>query len=68
MCLNVPGKVVEVGEKVVLDYSGERRVVEMSLVDLGVGDWAIVSGGVIVSRVDEEKAKGFLEVLDEGAA
>lgn len=66
MCLSVPGKVVEIGEKIVVDYSSERREVDMSLVDLEVGDYVIVSGGVVVSKVEEEKAEKFLEMVDEG--
>ena len=65
MCLSVPGKVVENSEgRIVLEYPGEERVVEVSLVDLEVGDFCIVAGGVVVSKVDERKALGFLEVLD----
>lgn len=66
MCLAIPGKVVEIGEeRIVLEYPGETRVVELSLIDLEVGDFCIVSGGVVVSKVSKEKALGFLEVLDE---
>ena len=65
MCLSVPGKVVETGKEIVLEYSGEKRNIEISLVDLKVGDYVIVTGGVVVSKVDKEKAKGFLEVLNE---
>ena len=66
MCLNVPRKVIEIGEDgVVLDYSGESRKVEICLVDLEVGDYCLVSGGVVVSKVEEERAVKFLEALDE---
>ncbi|MDH3353131.1 MAG: HypC/HybG/HupF family hydrogenase formation chaperone [Nanoarchaeota archaeon] len=65
MCLSVPGKVIEIGERFVLEYPGEERSVEISLVDLIVGDYVIVSGGVIISKVDEEKAVKFLEILDD---
>lgn len=66
MCLSMPGKVVEVKENgVVLEYPGEVRVVEICLVDLEVGDYCIVNGGVVVSKVEKERALGFLEVLNE---
>lgn len=65
MCLAIPGKVVEIEEgRIVLEYPGEVREVEMSLVDLVVGDYVIVSGGVIVTKVGEERARKFLEVAD----
>lgn len=65
MCLSIPGKVIEMGGGgIVLEYPGEFREVEISLVDLEIGDYCLVSGGVIVSKVDKKKALGFLEVLD----
>ncbi len=67
MCLSVPGKVVEIGERnIILEYPGEKREVEVSMVDLVVGDYCIVAGGVVVSKVDRERAVKFLEVLDVG--
>ena len=65
MCLSVPGKVVGVSEgEIVLDYSGEKRRVSLSLVDLVVGDYCLVSGGVVVSKVEKERAVKFLEMID----
>lgn len=67
MCLSMPGKVIEIGKEIILEYPEEVRKVEVSLVDLEIGDFCIVAGGVIVSKVNEEKALGFLEVLDGGS-
>ncbi len=65
MCLSVPGEVIELKEEgVVLEYPGEVREIEVSLVDLVVGDFCIVSGGVVVSKVERERAKKFLEMID----
>jgi hydrogenase expression/formation protein HypC len=64
MCLNIPGKVIEVGEnRFVIDYGGEKRTVNISLVDLNVGDWVLVSNKIIMTKVEEEKAKKFLEMI-----
>jgi len=64
MCLSVPGKVVEIGERFVLEYPEESRKIDVSLVDLEVGDYCIVAGGVIVAKVEKGKAEGFLEVVN----
>jgi hydrogenase assembly chaperone HypC/HupF len=64
MCLSIPGKVIEIGKRFILEYPGESREVEMSLVDLNVGDYCIVAGGVIVSKVNKERAVKFLEVVN----
>ncbi|MBS3087738.1 HypC/HybG/HupF family hydrogenase formation chaperone [Candidatus Pacearchaeota archaeon] len=66
MCLSVPGEVVELGEKIVLRYPGGKRIVNLSLIDLAVGDFVIVSGGIVVNKVDKERALKFLEVIDVG--
>jgi len=66
MCLSVPGKVVEVREdEIVLEYPGEVRRVEVSLVDLEVGDFCIVAGGIVVDRIEKKRAEKFLEVLND---
>ncbi len=65
MCLSIPAKVVKIGKEIVLEYPEEIRRVEISLIDLAIGDYVIVSGGVVVSKVEKSKAKDFLEILNE---
>ncbi len=65
MCLSIPGKVIEIGEnKYVVDYGKEKRIVNISLVDLNIGDYVIISNKIIVSKVDKEKAEKFFELVD----
>ena len=65
MCLAIPGKIVEVNEnKFVVDYGSERRVVNMSLVDVDIGDYVVVSNKIIVTKVPEEEAIKFLDIVN----
>ena len=68
MCLAIPGKVTEIGEdNFVIDYGSEKREVVTNLVEnLRVGEYVIVSNKIIVARVEEEKAKKFLEMVKNG--
>jgi hydrogenase expression/formation protein HypC len=66
MCLAVPGKVLEIKEKVVtVDYPMEKRDVYNSGVDVRVGDYVMVQMGVIVKKMPEEEAKIMLEAWGE---
>lgn len=65
MCLSIPGKVLRIDEdEIIIEYPGEERKVNICLLDLKVGDYVIVSGGVVVSKISKERAIKFLEMLD----
>ena len=62
MCLQIPGKVIEINEnKAVIDYDIEKR--EAVIVDIKpkLGNWVLVVGQFIVDIVPEENAKLSLE-------
>ena len=67
MCLTIPGRVVEIKENgdCIVDYEFEKREVNMSLVDdLNEGDFVIVNNKIIVSKVNPERARKFLEIFE----
>jgi len=65
MCLAIPGKIIEVNEnKFVIDYGSEKRIVNMSLVDVDVGDYVVVSNKIIVTKVPKEEAIKFLDIIE----
>lgn len=65
MCLSIPGKVVKKSRQgYIIDYGKEKREIKQSIVDVEVGDYVIVSNKMIISKVNKEKAKEFLEVLE----
>jgi hydrogenase expression/formation protein HypC len=66
MCLAIPGKIVEVGENYfVVDYESEKREVNFSMVEVAVGDYVIVNNKIIIAKVPEERAKDFINKVNE---
>ena len=62
MCYAIPGKVIELKEKIaVVDYFGTTANVLRQFQDVKVGDYVYAQGGVLINKIPEEKAK---EILD----
>lgn len=67
MCLAVPARVVEVnGDLARVDFGGGViREVNVSLVDVKIGDYVLVHAGYAIQVLDEGEAKETLEILGE---
>ncbi|RZN37243.1 MAG: HypC/HybG/HupF family hydrogenase formation chaperone [Methanophagales archaeon ANME-1-THS] len=68
MCLGIPAKVVEInheGRKGKADFGGVSREVDLSLVDVKVGDYVIIHAGFAIELLDEEEAKESLALWQE---
>lgn len=74
MCIAIPGKVISLEAKGArVDVRGHIRTASTLFVpEVQVGDHVVISGGMIVDRLDEEEAlarlglfEDLLEVLDE---
>ncbi|MEU9303615.1 HypC/HybG/HupF family hydrogenase formation chaperone [Streptomyces sp. NPDC048269] len=69
MCLAVPGRVLDIGERdgtrmATVDFGGVQKEVCLEyLPDLQVGEYAIVHVGFALQRLDEESAKQTLELF-----
>ncbi|MGO4462691.1 HypC/HybG/HupF family hydrogenase formation chaperone [Streptomyces sp. M-16] len=69
MCLAVPGRVLEIGERdgtrmATVDFGGVQKEVCLEyLPDLRVGEYAIVHVGFALQRLDEESALQTLELF-----
>ncbi|MBI4949885.1 MAG: HypC/HybG/HupF family hydrogenase formation chaperone [Deltaproteobacteria bacterium] len=66
MCLGIPGKIIELkGVKATIDVAGTRKVVNMKLLpDARTDEFVIVHAGFAIEKVDEEKAKEALDLID----
>ena len=63
MCLAVPGKLIEIeDEHAIVDYGGVRREINISLVEVNVGDYVIVHAGFAIQKLDEKDAQETLEI------
>jgi hydrogenase expression/formation protein HypC len=66
MCLAVPAKVLEINGKVAkVDFGGLTKEVDISLVEVEVGQYVVIHAGFALTVLDEEEAKHTLELFDE---
>ena len=66
MCLAVPAKVLEINGKIAkVDFGGLTKEVDISLVEVEVGQYVVIHAGFALSVLDEEEAKKTLEMFDE---
>jgi hydrogenase expression/formation protein HypC len=64
LCLAIPAKVLSVAdEEAQVDFGGGTvRDVNVSLVDVSVGEWVIVHAGLAIEVMDEEAANETLDL------
>lgn len=70
MCLAIPAKVVEIskgteGRKATADFGGVSREIDISLVDVTIGDYVIVHAGFAIELIDEHEAEETLKLWQE---
>lgn len=67
MCLAIPAKVLEVeGEHAIVDFGGGVvRKVNISLVDVKVGEYVIVHAGFAIQVMDKKNAEESLKIWEE---
>ncbi len=66
MCYAIPGKVEKIdGNKVIVDYFGEKRKACNELVEVNVGDYVYAQGGFVVNKISESEAQTILAVWKE---
>jgi hydrogenase expression/formation protein HypC len=67
MCLAIPGKVLEIDNTLArVDFGyGTIRDVDISLVDVVVGEYVLVHTGYAIQVMDEQEADKTLEIWRE---
>lgn len=67
MCLAIPARVTEVSGRIAMvDVAGNRRPVDVSLVDaVQPGQWLLMHAGMALQVLDEEEALETLNLLAE---
>lgn len=67
MCLGIPGKILEIkGTTARVDVAGTKKDASLKLMEgVGVGDYVIIHAGFAIEKVDEDKARETLSLIDE---
>ena len=66
MCLAIPMKIVERdGDSGIVETSGVKKNVFLSLVDAKIGDYVLVHAGVAIGKVEEKEAEETMAMLEE---
>jgi hydrogenase expression/formation protein HypC len=73
MCLGIPAKVVEISSsdeegvrrKAKADFGGVSREIDISLVDVNIGDFVVVHAGFAIETIDEEEALESIKMWSE---
>jgi len=67
MCLAIPARVISVkGEKAQVDFGeGVLRDVNVTLVDVKIGEYVLVHAGYAIQKMDEKDAKETLALWNE---
>lgn len=63
MCFAIPGKIVGIkGDKVSVDYGGEKRQAAFQDIELAKGDYVIVQGSFVIQKLDREEAEEVIKI------
>lgn len=66
MCVAAPGKVIEInGSTAVIDYNGNKVNANKGIVDVKIGDYALVHAGLIIQVISEDEAKNMIDIFNE---
>ena len=67
MCLAIPARVISVkGEKAQVDFGeGVLRDVNVTLVEVEIGEYVLVHAGYAIQKMDEKEAKETLALWNE---
>ncbi|MBQ1681873.1 MULTISPECIES: HypC/HybG/HupF family hydrogenase formation chaperone [Agathobacter] len=64
MCVAIPGKVVEIRDnKAIIDFSGNQVEAYIGLVNVKVGDYALVHAGCVIQTMKQTEAEEIAELM-----
>lgn len=66
MCVAAPGKVIEINDNIAtVDYCGNYVKAHTGVVDVKVGDYALVHAGLIIQVLKEDEAQSMIELFKD---
>jgi len=64
MCLAIPGKIMKIkGQLATVDFNGITKDINISLVQIRVGDYVIVHAGFAIEKMEKENAREIKNLL-----
>lgn len=58
MCLAIPGKILKIKDQLAtVDFQGVQKEINISLVDVKIGDYVMVHAGFAIEKIDDEYVK-----------
>ncbi|MGN0522395.1 MAG: HypC/HybG/HupF family hydrogenase formation chaperone [Eubacterium sp.] len=66
MCIAAPGKVIKIeGDTATVDFNGNIVDANKGIVDIKVGDYALVHAGLIIQVIPKDEAENMLDIFRE---
>lgn len=66
MCIAAPGKVIKIeGDQATVDFNGNIVEANKGIVDIQVGDYALVHAGLIIQVIPEDEAENMIDIFKE---
>lgn len=64
MCLAIPGKIIKLdGQRATVDFMGVEKEVNVSLVDVKIGDHVMIHAGFAIEKMEDDYANEMNEYL-----
>lgn len=65
MCVAIPGRVVSIADgKAQIDFSGNQVTAYVGLVNVKVGDYALVHAGCVIQTLKQHEAEEIIELMN----
>jgi len=66
MCLAIPGKIIEKkGQQAIVDFSGLKKEVNVSLVEAKCGEYVIVHAGFAIEKLKKDEADELYRLFNK---
>lgn len=68
MCLAIPGKIIKIKDQLaIVDFQGVKKEINISIVDVKVGDYVMVHAGFAIEKMKKDNVKEIKAYLKNGA-
>ncbi|HAT74068.1 MAG: HypC hydrogenase expression/formation protein [Candidatus Moranbacteria bacterium GW2011_GWF2_36_839] len=64
MCLAIPGKIIKINSQLaIVEFRGVQKEINISIVDVKVGDYVMVHAGFAIEKMENENVKEIKKYL-----